>query len=126
MSSSRSSGALSASPPQAVVKGVGTRVSGPQPGEGTGSVVGADDDPDEHAATSRTSNSSERGIGRVTDQGPLRFPEAGSGEDGIICRMRRLLDAREHLDGALSDRAVLRGNLRDLRRVNAIFGGVDL
>jgi SAM-dependent methyltransferase len=40
--------------------------------------------------------------------------------------MRRLANAREHLDGALSDRAVLEGNLRDLRRVNAWFGGSDL
>jgi len=40
--------------------------------------------------------------------------------------MRRLSDASEYLDGALSDRATLLGNLRDLRRVNAIFGGADL
>lgn len=40
--------------------------------------------------------------------------------------MRRLVDAREHLDGALVDRPVLEGNLRDLRRVNRVFGGVAL
>ena len=40
--------------------------------------------------------------------------------------MRRLNDAREHLDGALSDRATLVGNLRDLRRVNSIFSGTGL
>ena len=40
--------------------------------------------------------------------------------------MRRLSDTSEYLDGALSDRAVLQGNLRDLRRVNAWFGGSDL
>jgi ubiquinone/menaquinone biosynthesis C-methylase UbiE len=40
--------------------------------------------------------------------------------------MRRLSDAREHLDGALSDRATLVGNLRDLRRINSIFGGAEL
>ena len=40
--------------------------------------------------------------------------------------MRRLVDAREHLDGPLSDPAVLDGNLRDLRRVNRRFGGTAL
>jgi ubiquinone/menaquinone biosynthesis C-methylase UbiE len=40
--------------------------------------------------------------------------------------MRRLEDAREHLDGALTDRETLAGNLRDLRRVNAVFGGASL
>ncbi len=40
--------------------------------------------------------------------------------------MRRLSDASEYLDGGLSDRATLLGNLRDLRRVNAIFGGAEL
>ena len=40
--------------------------------------------------------------------------------------MRRLSSAGEYLDGALSDRATLVGNLRDLRRVNAIFGGAEL
>lgn len=35
-------------------------------------------------------------------------------------------DASENLDGALSDRATLVGNLRDLRRVNSIFGGAGL
>jgi SAM-dependent methyltransferase len=39
--------------------------------------------------------------------------------------MRRAVQ-REHLDGALSDRATLEGNLRDLRRINRILGGVDL
>jgi len=40
--------------------------------------------------------------------------------------MRRLADAREHLDGALADDDVLDGNLRDLRRINRRFGGVYL
>jgi SAM-dependent methyltransferase len=40
--------------------------------------------------------------------------------------MRRLSDAREYLDGALSDRATLVGNLRDLRLVNSLFGGAEL
>lgn len=40
--------------------------------------------------------------------------------------MRRLSDAREHLDGALSDGPTLVGNLRDLRRINSIFGGSGL
>jgi SAM-dependent methyltransferase len=40
--------------------------------------------------------------------------------------MRRLSSASEYLDGALSDRATLVGNLRDLGRVNAIFGGAEL
>jgi ubiquinone/menaquinone biosynthesis C-methylase UbiE len=44
----------------------------------------------------------------------------------IICRMRRLVSAREHLDGVLSDQRTLLGNLRDLRRVNSIFGGAEL
>lgn len=40
--------------------------------------------------------------------------------------MRRLDDAREHLDGALADPDVLDGNLRDLRRINRRFGGTAL
>jgi SAM-dependent methyltransferase len=40
--------------------------------------------------------------------------------------MRRLADAREHLDGALADPDVLDGNLRDLRRINRQFGGTEL
>jgi len=40
--------------------------------------------------------------------------------------MRRLLAAREHLDGDLSDAGTLASNLRDLRRINAWFGGTDL
>jgi ubiquinone/menaquinone biosynthesis C-methylase UbiE len=40
--------------------------------------------------------------------------------------MRRLVDAREHLDGALADPDVLDGNLRDLRRINRRFGGTEL
>jgi ubiquinone/menaquinone biosynthesis C-methylase UbiE len=40
--------------------------------------------------------------------------------------MRRLADAREHLDGALADPDVLDGNLRDLRRINRRFGGTEL
>jgi ubiquinone/menaquinone biosynthesis C-methylase UbiE len=40
--------------------------------------------------------------------------------------MRQLVDAREHLDGALADRAALAGNLRDLRRINRLLGGADL
>ena len=39
--------------------------------------------------------------------------------------MRRVVQ-REHLDGALGDRATLEGNLRDLRRINRILGGADL
>ena len=40
--------------------------------------------------------------------------------------MRRLADAREHLDGTLADRGVLEGNLRDMGRVNRRFGGTAL
>jgi ubiquinone/menaquinone biosynthesis C-methylase UbiE len=40
--------------------------------------------------------------------------------------MRRLVDHPEHLDGALADRAVLEGNLRDLARINRRFGGTRL
>jgi ubiquinone/menaquinone biosynthesis C-methylase UbiE len=40
--------------------------------------------------------------------------------------MRRLADAREHLDGALADPDVLDGNLRDLRRINRQLGGSSL
>jgi SAM-dependent methyltransferase len=39
--------------------------------------------------------------------------------------MRRVV-RREHLDGALVDRAALAGNLRDLRRINRVLGGSDL
>jgi len=37
--------------------------------------------------------------------------------------MRRLAEAHEYLDGPLDDAAVLRGNLRDLTRINRWFGG---
>jgi len=37
--------------------------------------------------------------------------------------MRRLAGADELLDGPLDDRATLRGNLRDLRRLNRFLGG---
>ena len=40
--------------------------------------------------------------------------------------MRRLANARELLDGALTDPDVLDGNLRDLRRINRRFGGAQL
>lgn len=40
--------------------------------------------------------------------------------------MRRLGGARERLDGPLDDPATLRGNLRDLRRVNRWLGGARL
>jgi ubiquinone/menaquinone biosynthesis C-methylase UbiE len=40
--------------------------------------------------------------------------------------MERLTGAEERLDGPLDDRAVLVGNLRDLRRVNRYLGGVAL
>jgi len=40
--------------------------------------------------------------------------------------MRRLVAARELLDGPLDDAAVLDGNLRDLARVNRRFGGTSL
>jgi ubiquinone/menaquinone biosynthesis C-methylase UbiE len=40
--------------------------------------------------------------------------------------MRRAVDAEELLDGPLDDLAVLRGNLRDLERVNRWLGGVRL
>jgi ubiquinone/menaquinone biosynthesis C-methylase UbiE len=40
--------------------------------------------------------------------------------------MRRLAGVHEHLDGALRDRAVLDGNLRDLERINRFLGGVSL
>ncbi len=40
--------------------------------------------------------------------------------------MRRLADAREHLDGDLDDTATLDGNLADLARINRILGGTRL
>jgi ubiquinone/menaquinone biosynthesis C-methylase UbiE len=40
--------------------------------------------------------------------------------------MRRLMDARENLDGALTDRTTLEGNLLDLRRINRLTGGTSL
>jgi ubiquinone/menaquinone biosynthesis C-methylase UbiE len=40
--------------------------------------------------------------------------------------MRRITDGRELLDGPLDDAAALRGNLRDLRRINQRLGGVRL
>ena len=40
--------------------------------------------------------------------------------------MRRAVDAEEMLDGRLGDAPVLRGNLRDLERVNRWLGGVRL
>lgn len=40
--------------------------------------------------------------------------------------MKRLAQAHEHLDGPLTDPDVLRGNLRDLGRINRVFGGVSL
>jgi ubiquinone/menaquinone biosynthesis C-methylase UbiE len=40
--------------------------------------------------------------------------------------MRRLANAAELLDGPLDDAHALAGNLRDLRRVNALLGGVRL
>jgi ubiquinone/menaquinone biosynthesis C-methylase UbiE len=44
----------------------------------------------------------------------------------MIGSMPRLANARELLDGALTDPAVLDGNLRDLRRINRRFGGAQL
>ena len=40
--------------------------------------------------------------------------------------MRRLAQAREHLDGATLDPVVLDGNLRDLARINRRLGGASL
>jgi len=40
--------------------------------------------------------------------------------------VRRLVDHPEHLDGGLADRATLEGNLRDLARINRLFGGARL
>jgi ubiquinone/menaquinone biosynthesis C-methylase UbiE len=40
--------------------------------------------------------------------------------------MDRLTDAEELLDGPLDDPAALAGNLRDLRRINRLLGGVRL
>lgn len=40
--------------------------------------------------------------------------------------MRRLVDAREHLDGSLDDTATLDANLADLARINRLFGGTKL
>ena len=42
---------------------------------------------------------------------------------GYAAAMRRLAGAREFLDGPLDDPAVLRGNLRDLARINRWSGG---
>jgi SAM-dependent methyltransferase len=67
-----------------------------------------------------------RSIGRRTTAGRGQFRNVASAGGRIINRMRRLSSASEYLDGALSDRATLVGNLRDLRRVNAIFGGAEL
>lgn len=40
--------------------------------------------------------------------------------------MERRVAAQEHLDGPLDDLATVVGNLRDLRRLNRLFGGVAL
>jgi ubiquinone/menaquinone biosynthesis C-methylase UbiE len=40
--------------------------------------------------------------------------------------MRRLADASELLDGELRDQRLLDSNLRDLRRINRVFGGAAL
>jgi ubiquinone/menaquinone biosynthesis C-methylase UbiE len=40
--------------------------------------------------------------------------------------MQRLAGARELLDGDLTDERVLQGNLRDLRRINRFFDGLQL
>ncbi len=40
--------------------------------------------------------------------------------------MERRVAAPEHLDGPLDDLATVAGNLRDLRRLNRLFGGVAL
>ncbi len=40
--------------------------------------------------------------------------------------MRRLVDAREHLDGGLEDTSTLDGNLADLERINRRIGGTAL
>jgi SAM-dependent methyltransferase len=40
--------------------------------------------------------------------------------------MRRLIDAKELLDGPLDDRAALVANLRDIRRLNRLTGGAGL
>src|SRR5947209_17298599 len=40
--------------------------------------------------------------------------------------MKRAVGAHEQLDGPLDDAAALRDNLRDLRRINALLGGVRL
>ena len=58
------------------------------------------------------------------------------GETSLVCArfrvrahhgpMRRLVDAREHLDGGLHDIATLDGNLADLARINRRFGGTAL
>jgi hypothetical protein len=42
------------------------------------------------------------------------------------CAMRRIIDREELLDGPLDDAAALRGNLRDLARVNRRLGGARL
>jgi ubiquinone/menaquinone biosynthesis C-methylase UbiE len=40
--------------------------------------------------------------------------------------VQRRAGAREYLDGELGDSRVLEGNLRDLRRINRLFGGLAL
>ncbi len=50
----------------------------------------------------------------------MATPAAGL---GYPAAMRRLAGASELLDGPLDDPAVLRGNLRDLARINRWFGG---
>lgn len=40
--------------------------------------------------------------------------------------MRRVVGVREHLDGDLGATSTLEGNLRDLRRINRLFGGAAL
>jgi ubiquinone/menaquinone biosynthesis C-methylase UbiE len=68
--------------------------------------------------------SRKRSIRRGTDERRDRFLRRL--RSGIIWMMRRLIGAREHLDGALLDRRALLGNLRDLRRINALLGGAEL
>jgi SAM-dependent methyltransferase len=97
----------------------------PQPRDGWGTGEGEDPPPEEQAARRAAARSgAKRRIGRRTTDRGDRFPRFLP--DGIISIMRRLVDAREHLDGALLDQRALLGNLRDLRRIKATLGGAEL
>ena len=65
-------------------------------------------------------------IGRITALTAAAHDRFPCATRCMIPSMRRLADAREFLDGVLTEPHVLDGNLRDLRRINRQFGGARL